>query len=230
MKTLLLPGLDGTGALFEPFLSKLDRSLGPIVISYPESRATPPDIALPRGEPFAIVAESFSGPIALRIAADRPQGLVGLVLVATFIRSPMPWLPAMLVRPWLLGRLAHSSFLNRRQLLDDAASDELLQLVNRTIARVPPAVLAARVRTILALDAKDALAACRVPILYLQGTRDRIVSESSVNAMRDCRPDLIVERIDAPHLVLQCNPAAASRAIERFLEPRKKIDPSIADC
>src|SRR5258706_2862593 len=94
---LLLPGMDGTGRLFTP----LGRALGPRfetrVIAYPRDRVLTygelgAQIALPRG-PFVLVAESFSGPIAIALAASRPPGLVGLVLAASFARSPRPWFP-----------------------------------------------------------------------------------------------------------------------------------------
>jgi pimeloyl-ACP methyl ester carboxylesterase len=230
MKTLLLPGLDGTGALFGPFLRELDPSLGPTVISYPLDAVALPAIELPRGEPFALLAESYSGAAALHIAAAQPPGLVAIVLVASFVSSPLRWLPSALVRPWLLGPMARSRMLNRRQLLDAASPAALIDWVTETIAQVPPATLAARVRRVLTLDARDALAAGKAPVLYLQATRDRIVSERSVNEIRAGRPDVIVERIEGPHLLLQCNPSAGARAVERFLEPRKKIDPSVAGC
>lgn len=229
MKTLLLPGLDGTGALFGPFLRELDPALGPTVISYPLDAVALPAIELPRGEPFALLAESYSGAAALHIAGAQPPGLVAIVLVASFVSSPLRWLPARLVRPWLLGPMARSRMLNRRQLLG-AAPDDLVDFVTQTIAQVPPATLAARVRRVLTLDARGDLAASKAPLLYLQATRDRIVSERSVNEIRAGRADVIVERIEGPHLLLQCNPSAGARAVERFLEPRKKIDPSVAGC
>ena len=43
---------------------------------------------LPRESPFVLVAESFSGPIALRLASAPPHGLKGIVLVCTFAASP----------------------------------------------------------------------------------------------------------------------------------------------
>jgi pimeloyl-ACP methyl ester carboxylesterase len=230
MHLLLLPGLDGTGALFAPFLSALDRAFEARVVSYPTTNVMPPEIELPR-QPFAIVAESFSGPIALRIAARKPANLFAIVLVATFIDSPMRWMPAWLVRPQLLAPLARSRLLIRHQLLDASASDELVDLVRAAIMRVRPEVLAGRVRSILTLDAADALQACALPMLYLQATRDRVVPSRAVRVMARYRPDLRVERIEGPHLLLQCNPAGAARVIEQFLvETRKKIDPSAPDC
>ena len=94
MKVVLLPGLDGTGRLFAPLLRALP-GLEPIVVSYPCREVL--DVqgllhviegALPT-EPYILVAESFSGPLAVRVAARRPLGLRGLVLVASFVRSPL---------------------------------------------------------------------------------------------------------------------------------------------
>ena len=48
------------------------------------------DGAVPRGEPYAIVAESFSGPVAIAHAAARPDNLVAVVLAASFVANPLP--------------------------------------------------------------------------------------------------------------------------------------------
>ena len=96
---VLLPGLDGTGILFEPLARALGVDLDVRVVRYPsdptlgyrelESLAR---AALPTDRPFVILGESFSGPIAIRLAADSPPGLVGLILVVTFARNPYPLL------------------------------------------------------------------------------------------------------------------------------------------
>ena len=39
-----------------------------------------------------LLAESFSGPIAIRVAADPPPGLAGVILCGTFAKNPFPWL------------------------------------------------------------------------------------------------------------------------------------------
>jgi hypothetical protein len=46
--------------------------------------------ALPTRGRFVLLAESFSGPLAIRIAADPPSALVGLILCVTFARNPYP--------------------------------------------------------------------------------------------------------------------------------------------
>lgn len=101
MKLVLLPGMDGTGRLFAPLLSRLDESLEPVVIAYPEHEQLDYGqlhqfvrARLPEGEPFVLLGESFSGPVALTLAAAAPAGLCGLILCATFMRNPMPVLGA----------------------------------------------------------------------------------------------------------------------------------------
>jgi len=100
MRLIVLPGLDGTGALTAPLGDTLRGSHDVEIISYPTNLTRYEDIApwlAPQlgSRDYALVAESFSGPLAIAIAAERPQGLKALVLVASFARSPRR-LPAFL--------------------------------------------------------------------------------------------------------------------------------------
>ena len=99
---LLLPGLDGTGHLFARFLAAATGALDLRVIRYPPNRALGyPALAslvrkqLPREGRWALLGESFSGPLALRLAAEKPPGLTAVVLAASFHRRPARrWLAA----------------------------------------------------------------------------------------------------------------------------------------
>jgi pimeloyl-ACP methyl ester carboxylesterase len=89
--------MDGTGSLFSQLIAALDPRIEPTVVRYPNdptmgypqlevvARAT-----LPVGRPFVLLAESFSGPIAVSIAASAPGGLCALVLCCSFVRNPHP--------------------------------------------------------------------------------------------------------------------------------------------
>jgi len=209
--------MDGTGILFEPLLRALPETIRPIVVSYPPDLPLGYDDllpivldALPR-DPFVLVGESFSGPLALRAAAARPAGLVGVVLVATFVTSPIP----RFVRPFLVAPLFDLApyRLELTLLAGLDASPELARLLRKARAKVPGAVLAERVRAILDVDATDALRECAAPILYLRGTRDRLVGRSSLRAIRRARLDVESVSLDAPHLLLQTRPREASEAI-----------------
>jgi pimeloyl-[acyl-carrier protein] methyl ester esterase len=89
--------MDGTGSLFSEFIAALPRGLEPVVVTYPLDRSMNyaeleqlPRARLPTERPFILVGESFSGPIAISLAASKPAGLRGLVLVCSFARSPIP--------------------------------------------------------------------------------------------------------------------------------------------
>lgn len=209
MKLLLLPGLDGTGRLFRPFVEALPSGLEPEVVSYPADLCLSYEelllrIAVPSG-PFAIVGESFSGPLAIRLAAARPAGLRGLILVGTFARQPMPR---------FLGKLAHPALFSLRPpeaALRALLTDSCVRDVADAIASVRPEVLAHRIREVLAVDVARELAAVDVPILTLAGRRDRLVRPAPLRA------DATHVVLDAPHLVLQSRPREAAAAIVEWI-------------
>jgi pimeloyl-ACP methyl ester carboxylesterase len=78
--------------------------------------------------------------------------------------------------------------------------------------------MAARARSILALDCAAALRACPVPVLYLAATRDALVTRHSRERVRQVRPDVRVVSIHAPHLLLQEAPVAAAEVITAFID------------
>jgi pimeloyl-[acyl-carrier protein] methyl ester esterase len=223
---VLLPGMDGTGLLFQPFIKALPAHLKPHLVSYPATEpldyaALLPMVraALPRDTPFILLGESFSGPLALMAAAEAPPGLRAVVLCASFIQSPVPWLPRALrffLSPGLF-RLAPSSA-RARALLGDFATPSLRALLDRANATVTPSVMAARARAILDVNASAALRACAVPILYLRAEHDRMVPRECWQLIFDEKPSAKGICLPGPHLLLQALPAAAVKAIEAFAE------------
>ena len=84
---------------FERLLAALPSEILPLVISYESTPAQDYDslctfvsallpTLLQAREPFVLLGESFSGPIAVRVGALAPH-CVGVVLVASFVRCPM---------------------------------------------------------------------------------------------------------------------------------------------
>ena len=226
MHLVLLPGLDGTGVLMRPLLAALPPEVAPIVVTYPGDEILDYDAlvprvlaALPRDRPFVLLGESYGGPLALRVAATRPAGLAGVVLCATFVRRPHPWIPAWMrhaVRPWVLRPFPQMS--RAKMLLGGYSTSDLRALSAEALSLVRADVLAARVRDVLAVDVTAELPACPVPILYLRGTRDGVVPGWNARAIRRIRPSVEIVDLPAPHLVLQTQPALAAAAIARFTE------------
>src|SRR5262249_18941677 len=106
---MLLPGMDGTGRLFEPLIRHLPPELEPVVVAYPGDQPYGytellplVEAAIPDEDDFVVLGESFSGPLALILAAQQPPRLRGVILCASFAVSPLP----VSVR-WLRGILRH---------------------------------------------------------------------------------------------------------------------------
>jgi pimeloyl-[acyl-carrier protein] methyl ester esterase len=74
LKLVLLPGMDGTGMLFAGFVTALPESFETMTVRYPTDRPLSNlelegivRAACPVTEPFMLVAESFSTPLAIPV-------------------------------------------------------------------------------------------------------------------------------------------------------------------
>lgn len=221
---VLLPGMDGSGSLFGDFTSVM--AARTVVMSYPHDR--PLDYEelvafvrdkLPVGEPFILVGESFSGPVALMLAASQPPWLRAVVLVCSFARSPAPALPAAL-RPFVASipfwrvPVAWGAAL----LLGRFSSARLRALLTDAIHAVSASVWKARLEAVLAIDVTQRLREIQVPLLYLRASEDRVVPRSAAELiMRGCSNARISE-IEGPHFLLQTKPHEAAAAVRQFAQ------------
>lgn len=220
---MLLPGMDGSGRLFGPFMAALPPGVTAQVSSYRTDVFHDYD-ELARGvtlpdEPFALVAESFAGPLGLRIAAARPVQLRALVLVASFVVPPS-WIPAAWVETLLplLALRTPPRWVIRRLLVDKEAPEGMVDELVEAIRAVAPRVMAARLGAVQRLDARADLVRGNVPVLLLTGARDRLVGRACVDAILRARPDVRHVELDAPHLVLQRRPRESAHAVSDFLQ------------
>ena len=221
---LLLPGMDGTGALLSRFRRALDpAAIRTVVVSYPPDQeigyAGLESVAralLPQDAPFVLLAESFSGPIGISIAASRPVGLRGLILVSSFTRNPRPLLAALgpLVR--LLPILRVPIRLLAWPALGRFATPALRSVLSDALSRVSPSVVRSRLRAVLDVDASGLLPKIDVPVLYLQASEDGLVPRSA-SAVLMRVPQIRFIEVEGPHFVLQASPSAAARHVEAFL-------------
>jgi pimeloyl-ACP methyl ester carboxylesterase len=223
---VLLPGLDGTGRLIKPLQNAIGQGLETLVIPYPPDDALDYDALCTKiirelpSQPYAIVAESFAGPIALKIAVRKPKGLRALILSASFAKSPRPWLLPLL-SSFLDLRYFRPSvpiWLIRALMVGTEAPEELCNAVQETTAIVDPAVVAFRLSEIGKCDVTADLRSCPVPIFYLNGTRDRLLSKGTLRSILKIRPDVAVIDVPGPHLLLQVAPDACARHISVAVE------------
>jgi pimeloyl-ACP methyl ester carboxylesterase len=220
---VLLPGMDGTGQLFKPFAEALKGKLEVRVVQYPtagalgyeELEAVARSQLPPEGN-FVILGESFSGPIAISLAATQPPGLVGLVLCSSFARTPLPALkvlsPFAKALPVKQVPLAMVSYV----LLGGFATPALRSALRSALAQVSASAFRERVKAVLSIDVTAKLKAVKVPLLYLLASQDRVVPKSAAKHITQVFPSTRVVTIEAPHFLLQVAPAAAASAIGTF--------------
>jgi pimeloyl-ACP methyl ester carboxylesterase len=217
--------MDGTGELFADFVKALPQGFETESVRYPaDACLSYPELmtfvrsAVPATEPFVLLAESFSTPLAIQFAATNPSNLKGLVLCAGFATGP--------VRGWtrflcsflspilfhvVLPRLA-ASFL----LVGPDASSSLHIAIRTAVSSVKPKVLSARLRSVLDCDAQAELGQITVPILYIQASHDRLVRVSCLEEIRRIKPQTVVATIASAHLLLQKEPKQSAEVVARF--------------
>jgi pimeloyl-ACP methyl ester carboxylesterase len=218
---VLMPGLDGTGRLFDWVLPHLPVDPAPILVRYPTQDplgyAELEPLVLERVRdrgPFVLVAESFSGPLAVRLAVRHDLPLRGLVFAGSFVANPFRFL-----RPWTGPLLQQWMFslqtrpMIRAMLTGRDGPEDVVDGVASAMSMVDTAVSLHRAREVVAADEWGRFANLRVPMAYLFPTRDRMIPAAHPERMAARRPELDLVRIEAPHLVLQCAPAEAARAI-----------------
>ncbi|HLQ77194.1 MAG TPA: alpha/beta hydrolase [Terriglobia bacterium] len=217
--TVLLPGLDGTGELFAPFVTAAPQGFRTIVVDYPTDETEIDALEQCAREKLTdsciVIAESFSGPIGVRIAAD--DRVQALILCNSFIRNPIsPAFQQFAI--WPLFSISIPEFVLRFFLLGQEAHPALVKSTRSAIRRVPAHVIAHRVRQVLQTDERNMVRSLRKPVLYLRGLSDNLVSERNCRDLQTIRPDVEIVWIRGPHLLLQVSPEECWGAIQRFVE------------
>jgi len=229
-KTLvLLPGLDGTEVFFRPLLASLPEWVRPHVVSFPPTGGTEYEdlLAIVRKAvseipSFYVLGSSFAGPLALMLAEAEPDKVRGVILATTFVRPPRRIYVRMRftsVAPtiWLIRTCRQiPAWFSRgptNQLRRDTA-----EIWKRVAARI----VAARIRSLLNVDARELLKRCQAPVLCIAGSNDGVVPWRNVEEIVRVRPSVSVRRIKGRHFAIYTNPTATMEAITAFIETKRK--------
>ena len=215
-----MPGLDGTGKLFAPIIPFLEPHFELTIVTYPDldSFSDYVDCAqnqLPSTPGFSLLAESFSGPVALALMAQQPGRIGPSILSATFARSPLAALTRMAsyVPEQIFSIGALSEFCLDVYASNDEDFSETQPLPLNVTEQLDGALLKHRISVLSRIDVSALLPGIEVPILYLRARRDRIVAESDARMMQEYLPDVERVDIDAPHLLLQTRPQQCAELI-----------------
>jgi pimeloyl-ACP methyl ester carboxylesterase len=222
---VILPGLDGTEVFFRPLLARLPESIAKVTVCFPTTGANDYDelfelvrAAVSGLSEFHVLGCSFGGPLAVMLAAAEPRRVRGIILSATFLRSPRELLsrfPFMVVAPvvWTaraIRRLPVWLFKSRRDPLRVAKAE--------TWSRVPARVLAARVRALFRVDVRETLRRCAQPVLGILFEDDEVVPRNRSEEIRECSPSARLVTLPGDHLATFKDPASSAREIVRFLQ------------
>ena len=219
----LLPGLHGDATLFSPLVEELGDVLVEC-IEYPTSISQSYESLekwlveeLDWKIPRVIVAECFSGPLALRLAKRFPDSVQSLVLAASFCAPPTNSTLALLpLRPLMM--LSPPRRALRHFLIGDEASDKEVKELKKIISKIPSKVLNQRVRAILGLQPSDSPCLRNLPMLILQASDDNMIPWETQNELRMQYDHATTHWLDGPHLILQVASAECASIIKDFVE------------
>ncbi|WP_290612842.1 alpha/beta fold hydrolase [Arsukibacterium sp. UBA3155] len=230
MKLVLLPGMDGTGLLFEPLVKYFqngtaqehagqDHSLAIQVLPLPTDGAqdyrtlAANVVAQLPTEDFVLVAESFSGGIAACLSQQPVPHLKGIIFVASFLSGPKKLIA--LLASFLpirhLTMLPFSGAVYRLLMLGKNATPAQMTLFQAALNTVPANVLKARLRVIA--KAKYDGFTSNVPAVYIAATNDRLVPAIKKQQFEQAYSNITFAEINGPHFILQANPKDGSAAI-----------------
>lgn len=217
MELILLPGMDGTGVLFKPFLNVLSQEISTTVITYPcEQKLSYGELIsyvetqLPKKTEFVLLAESFSGPIAYKIAKN--ENLKAIIFIASFIQPPNRLLT-------LIKTISFSFLIPKRLphfilkfLLGNLAGKEHYELVNEALMKVKKEVLAFRMKEMANLprDMTDTINKS----IYIQAISDNLVCSKNADKISELSIESQIYKIEGSHFVLQVNPEKCSKIIQ----------------
>jgi pimeloyl-ACP methyl ester carboxylesterase len=222
-KLVLLPGLDGTAIFFRPLLDALPSWIDPLVVTYP---ATGPNAyadlipvvirAVNALEHFAVLGWSFGGPLALMLAAQRPSRVSEVILCSSFVTPPNPRLVryrALFTTPVIA---AIRAIRRTRYVIPGFSPPALRRAKIMTWRQVNARTLGIRARAVLDLDARELLAGCSAPILYMSSTRDEVIPRASMDQILAIAPGTKIAEIMGAHLAMFTNPDVSAARIAEF--------------
>lgn len=217
---VLLPGLDGTGDLFDRVVPHLAREFTVNVVRYP------PDATLGYAgyvervrheigsRPVYVLGESFSGPVAVLVARQLGRQVQGIVLAATFVKNPLPqWFIRILARadPSATPRNIRDAL-----LMGHYGDQELRNKVEDIVRALSRPVRAARLRAVAEVDVRGDLMQLECPILALHGRDDWLVRKAPMQRAIGAKGRARMIVFPAAHMLLQTRPAEAATEIIEF--------------
>jgi pimeloyl-ACP methyl ester carboxylesterase len=220
---VFLPGFDGVAELRDEFVRELGAIAPARAIGYPNTkletlngyaRFAASQVSLDSRP--VLIAESFSGLVAARWAAQDPH-VAGLVLCGAFAASPVPW--AGLGASWpAMAQFFGANYVNPMAYMSgDAARRRWSQALSTAIASLRKDVVAERLRIISVEDVSGELQALRIPILIAQFQDDLVIGADAHSVLVAACFEPRIVRIPGPHFAIETKPRETAAALRGAL-------------
>jgi len=214
IRVFVFPGLDGTDRLLERFAATAPSNFDVQLLRLPDdSDAGYSDLVELFSETLqskraangcVVVAESFSGPLAVLLAHGHPGVVTHLVLVSSFVSSPAPFYASWI--PWrLVFRFPLPAILARRYLVGKASS-ELVEQLQSVVRQCSWQTLSNRVRMAMEVDVSAEFRQLQCQVTYIQPKADRLLNRGQATLIMSLNSNAVVKTVEGPHLLLQTKP------------------------
>lgn len=220
---VLLPGLDGTGELFTSFLAALGSDYSTVIVRYINEKYfddyVESVVSLLPVHGAVLIAESFSGPIALEVARRFPHKIDRIVLCATFASSPFRNLARLsgFIPEYFFNLKPLRRFLLQKLCLDSGSEDSGMEDILRVIQAIPACLVKSRLKVLAGIDMYACLSEISAQVLYLQAMQDKLVNVDLGDRLIRSLTNVTVQMIDGPHLLLQTRPEECAERIRKFI-------------
>lgn len=217
MNILLLPGMDGTGVLFEPFVKAFPNSIDIQVATLIQEK----DVSIEEQASALlgqvknntiIVAESYSGLVADELGKLAPESIKHIVFAASFLERPSILAKfGNIVPKAMLNYTLYPKSIVMQVLFGKYSSQYLMGLFERAMADISLDLLEFRIKQLCNLNKVEH--SSNISATYLQAEHDSLVSSNAVDVFKKVYNRLNYKTVQGSHFVLQTNPKDTVREV-----------------
>ncbi len=222
---VLLPGLDGSGKLFDRFIEHANQDDDITIVRYPTDAIKLGDLCHIARQKIAVVkqpiviAESYSGAVLCQLLRERVP-MRAAIFSASFGKTPhyrltslSQFVPARLSE--IAMPMAIANFCLNGVNKKNEANQRLLQQALRTVKATPHETIIGRLHELSGMS--NALIVTTTPVLALQAKRERLLDRAATRSLAEVLHHARFVEIDGPHFLLQTAPDDCWRAIFAFV-------------
>ena len=220
---LFMPGFDGLGELRREFVEALAAVAPASAIAYPNrtleslngyARFASSQVS-PESRPV-LVAESFSGLVAARWAAQDPH-VAGLVLCGAFAANPNSL--SQLAAAWPgTAKFFGANIMNPMVFFtSDPVRKRWSRALKGAVGSLDRDVIAERLRIIAMDDVGAELRALRIPIVIVHFQEDLVIDSASRSVLESSCHDPQVVNVPGPHFAIETRPRETAAALKPHL-------------